>query len=131
MLQIPQIFEPFNSFGTFFGTLLGIAHAAAIIPRNPDSKIVSANVPGLPTETASSANVQAKPTSNIPDDIEMTSVTSTTKSPEIKVLLTASEILKSSIEPKITRLKDILFTFKLYQTYLDKQDYVTFRAGKY
>lgn len=96
---------------------------------------VNANVPGLPTEIASSLNTPIKlTTSDIPDAIEMpmTSTTSTlTTKPAVKVLLTASELLKSSIEPKIARLKDILFTFTLYQTYLDKQDYVTFRAGAY
>ena len=96
---------------------------------------VMANVPGLPTETASSLNKPVQITSSdIPDAIEMpiiSTASTLTEKPAVKVLLTASEVLKSSIEPKIARLKDILFTFTLYQTYLDKQDYVTFRAGTY
>ena len=103
--------------------------------RSEESKVVSAYVPALPTELAStvadktiSQNLITAP------EIEVLAVAEVKAIPveKPKVVLpklTAREILMAGVEPKITLLKDILFTFKLYPGYLEKGDYVSFRAG--
>ena len=105
--------------------------------RSEDSKVVSAYVPGLPTELASTLQDKAVSQSppNVPKE-EVIAVSDVIITPieKVKVVipkLTASEILKAGVEPKITLLKDILFTFKLYPGYLEKGDYVSFRAGNF
>ena len=103
--------------------------------RSADSKVVSAYVPALPTELAST--VADKEISQNPPtvpEIEVLAVADVKAIPveKPKVVLpklTAREILMAGVEPKITLLKDILFTFKLYPGYLEKGDYVSFRAG--
>lgn len=103
-----------------------------------ESKVVSAYVPGLPTETASMPEpkqtaapvaVEIKADASIAAEIKEAVV----ELPAPKVIvpkLTASEILKASVEPKITLLKDISFSFKLFPGYINSKDYVSFRAGR-
>ena len=43
--------------------------------------------------------------------------------------LTAAQLLKTDIDPKVDVLKDILFVFKLYPTYAEKKDYVSIRQS--
>ena len=43
--------------------------------------------------------------------------------------LTAAQLLKTDIDPKVDVLKDILFVFKLYPTYVEKKDYVSIRQS--
>ena len=99
--------------------------------RAEESKVVSAYVPGLPTELPEIKAITQNP---IKSEVEVVTVPDVKPVPveKPKVVLpklTASEILKAGVEPKITLLKDILFTFKLYPGYLEKGDYVAFRAG--
>mmetsp|Transcript_5592 Transcript_5592/g.5782 ORF Transcript_5592/g.5782 Transcript_5592/m.5782 type:complete len:209 (+) Transcript_5592:169-795(+) len=42
--------------------------------------------------------------------------------------LTASELIKSDIAPKVEKLNDILFVLKALDELITKQDYVTFRS---
>jgi hypothetical protein len=103
-----------------------------------ESKVVSAYVPGLPTETASTPepkiNAEIAAVDIKPDAI----IAAETKEAVVEVpvpkavvpKLTASEILKASVEPKITLLKDISFSFKLFPGYIESKDYISFRAGK-
>jgi hypothetical protein len=103
-----------------------------------ESKVVSAYVPGLPTETASmpepKINAEVAAVVVKPDAvIEAETKEAVVEVPVPKAIvpkLTASEILKASVEPKITLLKDILFSFKLFPGYIESKDYVSFRAGK-
>lgn len=99
--------------------------------RSEESKVVSAYVPGLPTELPEIKAITQNP---IKSEVEIVTVPDVKPVPieKPKVVLpklTASEILKAGVEPKITLLKDILFTFRLYPGYLEKGDYVAFRAG--
>jgi hypothetical protein len=43
--------------------------------------------------------------------------------------LTALDVLQSDIEPKLSILKDILFTLKLYPEYINSKDYASLRSG--
>lgn len=43
--------------------------------------------------------------------------------------LTAADVLKSDINPKIDELKDILFVLKLYPTFSEKHDYISIRQS--
>jgi hypothetical protein len=103
-----------------------------------ESKVVSAYVPGLPTETASmpEAKIEAE---IVPTDLKTDAeIAAEIKGAVVEVpvtkavvpKLTASEILRASVEPKIMLLKDILFSFKLFPGYIESKDYVSFRAGK-
>lgn len=105
-----------------------------------ESKVVSAYVPGLPTETASMPEPKIKPEVVSIDVKPDAMMAAETKEAVVELAvpvpkavvpkLTASEILKASVEPKITLLKDILFSFKLFPGYIESKDYVSFRAGK-
>lgn len=100
--------------------------------KKEELKVVSAYVPGLPSETSLSPELIPKAQEIIP--IASKAVVEETVEvivPKVPVpQLTAKEILMASVEPKIAQLKDILFTFKLYPSYLDSRDYVSFRAGE-
>lgn len=48
--------------------------------------------------------------------------------PAVADSLTASELIRSDLQPKIEILKDILFTIKTYPELIDKQDYLTIRS---
>ena len=109
------------------------AHAA-VLAKKEELKVVSAYVPGLPSETSLSPELIPETQNNIPVVLEAISkqvpVVAAEIAPKVVVpQLTAREILLASVEPKIAQLKDILFTFKLYPSYLDSRDYVSFRAG--
>ena len=103
-----------------------------------ESKVVSAYVPGLPTETASMPEPKIKVDTAAVDIKADNVIAAETKEAVVEVpvpkaivpKLTASEILKASVEPKITLLKDISFSFKLFPGYIESKDYVSFRAGK-
>lgn len=43
--------------------------------------------------------------------------------------LTAKEVLSRDLQPRVDVLKDIQFIFKLYPSYIDKQDYVALRQA--
>lgn len=47
----------------------------------------------------------------------------------IETKLTAADVLKSDLEPKIDALKDIFFVIKLYPSYLDSKDYQSIRQS--
>ena len=106
------------------------AHAAAFVKKE-EMKIVSAYVPGIPKETSLTPELTPKAQSDIPAVLETVKEAAVVAAvPKVVVpQLTAREILMASVEPKIAQLKDILFTFKLYPSYLDSRDYVSFRAG--
>ena len=54
---------------------------------------------------------------------------SETVSQSVSKQLTAAELLKSDIDPKVDALKDILFVLKLYPDYADKRDYISIRQS--
>ena len=43
--------------------------------------------------------------------------------------LSAADVLKSDIDPKVDSLKDILFIIKLYPSYVESSDYVSIRQS--
>jgi hypothetical protein len=43
--------------------------------------------------------------------------------------LTAADVLKSDLEPRVSYLQDVLFVFKLYPEYLEKGDYTSIRSS--
>lgn len=43
--------------------------------------------------------------------------------------LTASDIIKTDLEPRVSLLKDVFFTFKLYENYIENKDYASIRSA--
>lgn len=51
------------------------------------------------------------------------------QSPTLTTSLTAAELLKNDISPRVETLNDILFVLKLYPSYADKGDYASIRQS--
>eukprot|EP00596_Hydrurales_sp_CCMP1899_P007566 CAMPEP_0119051866 /NCGR_PEP_ID=MMETSP1177-20130426/73345_1 /TAXON_ID=2985 /ORGANISM="Ochromonas sp, Strain CCMP1899" /LENGTH=189 /DNA_ID=CAMNT_0007031221 /DNA_START=3146 /DNA_END=3715 /DNA_ORIENTATION=+ len=99
------------------------------------SRAVSAYVPAIPTEMSLEDKNKMKAAeiaSSIPDLNSETAIdlkSETAKVRPVIPVLTAAEMLKQNIQPRIEHIKEISFAMKTFPTILDKGDYIALRGG--